>query len=163
MLVKDIVDWPKEFSPMEWPGNVLSHMDSKVLTDVLFPLRQRTGIPMSPSQLPAAHVRTDGSKRSQHYAVGRNSTATDMTCGTIDEMIDLMHHAEVIESCGGVGVYFDTYNPLIHLDTRSTKFTWLVRTNKQGYREYIYKQVNPKLFTEILNEEIANVGENRRS
>jgi hypothetical protein len=152
MKASEIKLWPEYFTENDWPEGVLENLDSHVLTDCVFPLRRGSGIPMWPSAYAPAHVRFDGNEDNQHYAVGRLSQATDMHCKTYRNMIALMVDAEKNEHIGGVGIYFDTNTPMIHVDryeTRGKKLTWMRTANKK----YIYKENNPVIFyKELANQ-----------
>ena len=108
--------WPEQFTVNDWPDGVMVNMDYRVLTDMVFPLRRVSNIPMWPSALADAHVRFGGKPENQHYAHGRLSQATDMHCKTHKQMVELMTHAEKLAHVGGVGIYFDTNTPMIHVD-----------------------------------------------
>lgn len=157
MKASQIKKWPSQFSPDEWPAGTLDHMSASLLTECVFPLRVKLGSPMSPSTPVDAHVRFEGSVNSQHYAVGRLSTATDMMVSDYAEMIQCMYKAESIDAIGGIGIYFDTHNPLVHIDERDGRLVWLARKDKDGNREYIYRENNPALFYELLGKELEKV------
>ena len=79
------------------------------------------GYPINISPVSGALARFTGSDKSQHYAVGRKSTAIDVFCDC-DASIAFINAI----SCGiwgGVGVYFDTMyrgipHVMFHLDKR---------------------------------------------
>ena len=70
--------WHPSLRPSEFPDGVLKHMCANLLLLCLFPLRSRSGVPLSPSKLYGAHVRHDngGSLHCTHNKT-RLSTATD--------------------------------------------------------------------------------------
>lgn len=159
MGIHDDINWPPELQPHEWPGSVIEDMHPRVFTDAAIPLRLTSGIPMWPSALPRAHVRQERSN-SQHstHEGERLSTATDMHCRTYAHMIQLMHYAQRIESIGGIGAYFNTRTPMIHVDIREQRLLW-VATHDGKYvylaeRSTIGEQVR---FFDTLARELARV------
>jgi len=155
MNALEIEEWPAQFKASDWPEGVLKSMSAKLFTDCVFALRNRSSIPMWPSALPQAHVRVEGN--SQHSTRGgfRLSTATDLHVATYARMISAMGYAERIPAIGGVGIYFNTNTPMIHIDMRITPLTWL-RT-KDGV--YIYRESDPIKFYITLAEELKKAGE----
>lgn len=151
MKANELVGWPVAFHPDEWPEGTLDRMDATVMTKAIWPLRALANIPMWPSKLVAGHVRTSGSTKSQHYAVGRLSTATDMHVSSLANMLKVMEAAETISDIGGIGIYFDTNTPMLHLDVRSKRLTWL-RT-KDG--KYVYKENDIIKFYVTLGEQLC--------
>ena len=65
MKASQLKAWPSNIQPHEWPKGTLDHMDADLFTDCVFPLRKKSGIPMTPSPLFAAHVRNDESGSQQ--------------------------------------------------------------------------------------------------
>ena len=110
--------------------------------------REVLGKPVHVSPAPGAMARfDDDAKTSQHYAVGRKSTAIDVF--PEGPIIDAWLVA-ITGRFGGVGVYFDTMyrgerKPMLHLDKRPRKkgaiTLWM---RKDG--EYIYSR------SEIIKE-----------
>ena len=158
MKASEIKSWPKNLSPTEWPNGALDQMDATLFTDCVFPLRKLSGIPMTPSPLLGAHVRSDGN--SQHSTKGgtRPSTATDIHVSSISRMVAMMNYAEQLPAIGGVGIYFDTNTPLVHIDSRKNRLVWIARTGEDGQREYIYRENDPIVFYKVLGEEIKKAG-----
>lgn len=148
MNASNIKEFPVQFKKKDWPVGVLKRMDSLILTECIFPLRIKSGVPMWPSSMYSAHIREDG--KSQHSIEGgRLSTATDMHVKTIPEMLKVMSVAESIDAIGGIGIYFDTNTPLVHIDGRKGRLMWLryIECNKQFYlyRENDYVKFYKKL------------------
>ena len=152
MKANEIKKWPQNMQPHEWPGGTLKHMDADLFTDCVFPLRQSSGIPMTPSSLFGAHVRDDESG-SQHNTKGgkRLSTATDLQVSSIGRMISVMVAAEQIPAIGGIGIYFDTNKPMIHIDSREGRLLWLCH-KENGKRVYLYRENDPIKFYVKLGE-----------
>jgi len=139
MIASNIKDWANQFKPGDWPAGVLDKMDSLILTDIIFPLRIKSGIAMWPSAYYDAHIRETGT--SQHsIECGRLSTATDMHVATITKMMRVMAVAETILEIGGIGVYFDTNTPMLHLDARKNRLVWLRYKNEFGELKYLYRE-----------------------
>lgn len=153
-----IKNWPHNVQPNEWPVGALEWMDADLFTDCVFPLRKMSGIPITPSSLVAAHVRHDdsGSRHSTKLRA-RMSDATDLQVSTISRMVALMNYAEQIPAIGGIGIYFDTNTPLVHIDGRPNRLVWLcytevdVNTNEHK-RVYLYRENDPVLFYVKLGE-----------
>ena len=163
MKASEIQSWPDSFSPSEWPDGVLEWTTADLLLFGLFPLRKRLGESMSPSSLFGAHVRHDGSN-SQHSTKNktRYSRAGDFYLKTRASMIKAMYIAESLPEIGGIGIYFDTNNPLIHIDEmdgRNSRLVWLCPARKDGEeREYIYRENDPVYFYCRLADELACSG-----
>ena len=156
MKASDIGLFHPKFKKTDWPEGVLDLIDARVLTDLVFPLRQESGIPMWPSAYFDAHVRKTGSSMHSIEKTGL-SNATDIHCKTISQMIQLMDLAESMPKVGGVGIYFDTYTPMIHLDrfdVRGKKLTW-IRTKAS---DYVYKQSHPIEFYRTLAHQLELKG-----
>lgn len=158
MKASEIKKWPVNLSASEWPNGALEQMDANLFVDCVFPLRKSSGIPMTPSSLLGAHVRSDGN--SQHSTQGgtRLSTATDIQVSSISRMVSVMNYAEQLPSIGGIGIYFDTNKPLIHIDSRKGRLVWIARKNEKGEREYIYRENDSIKFYKTLAEEIKKAG-----
>ena len=156
MKAIDIKDWPKQFTVNDWPNGVLEKMDGNLLTECLFPLRQNSGVPMWPSSLYGAHIRETG--KSQHSIEGgRLATATDMHVSTIERMIKVMSIADAMPSIAGIGIYFDTKTPMIHIDSRETPLMWLCYKEK-GKRIYLYRENGYSEFYKKLGELLCQFG-----
>ena len=65
-------------------------------------------------------------------------------------MLFVMEQAEQINDIGGIGIYFDTKTPMIHIDMRPKRLVWL-RT-KTG--EYVYKCNDIIGFYRVLADEL---------
>lgn len=158
MKASNLKNWHVNIQPHEWPAGTLDHMDADLFTDCVFPLRKLSGIPMTPSSLYAAHVRHDESG-SRHSTKGKTrlADATDLQVSSIGRMIALMNYAEQIPAIGGIGIYFDTNTPLVHIDKRKQRLVWLcyatvdVETNKEE-RHYLYRENDPIAFYKKLGE-----------
>lgn len=156
MKASEITLWHPKFSPSDFPDGVLELMDARVLTDLVFPLRQSSKIPMWGSALFEAHVRMSGNSMHSIERTGL-SNATDLHCKTYKQMIQLMDEAEQMPKVGGVGIYFDTKTPMIHLDrfdVRGKKLTWLRTING----DYVYKQNDPIAFYKSLTDNLIKKG-----
>jgi len=102
-------------------------------------IRDKTGIPITPSPVHDGWARTDGSKTSRHYAVGRLSDAGDVFAAR-GRGLDLWLRLIETSNIGAIGLYADTNGPdgspwlMIHLDLRSArqKVLW-VRDERYVY------------------------------
>jgi uncharacterized protein YcbK (DUF882 family) len=110
---------------------------------------------MWPSALAEAHVRDSG--KSQHSTNGgeRLSSATDMHLETISLMIASMAVAESIDAIGGIGIYFNTNTPMIHIDTRPDRLVWLCYKDNSGKLVYLYRENDYAKFYKKLGELLA--------
>ena len=102
--------------------------------------------PVHPSPARGALSRTYGSKLSQHYAVGRLSTAVDFfpDGDIMIAWITALHYF------GGVGAYFETHYQgekriMIHGDLRNKQVLWY--RDKSSYH-YIH---SPKQYKDLFN------------
>jgi len=154
MKAANIRTWIKAFKLTDWPQGVLDCMDAAIIKFGVFVLREKSGIPMWPSSKPDAHIRPEGNSRHSTKGGERLSDATDMHVKTHKQMVQLMGVAESIEYIGGIGIYFDTSTPLIHIDGRPQRLVW-IRTD-QG--EYVYRENDPVKFYHVLSEQMKKVG-----
>lgn len=139
------------FTASEWPDpNILSLVHARVLQN-LDTLRDRYGEPIHPSQHPDGWARQRGSVTSQHYAVGRLSTAADVF--PAGDVLACWLEALRMPEWGGIGLYLDTKlnaaqpGAMMHLDLRTGPRRLWVR-NEIG--EYIYHHDSPKRFWDTL-------------
>lgn len=159
MNIHNEINWPPELQPHEWPGSVIEDMHPRLFTDAAIPLRLESGIPIWPSQLPRAHVRQERSNSQHSTNEGeRLSTATDMHCRTYTQMMKLFGYAQRIDAIGGLGVYFATNTPMIHIDIRQDRLLWVCTADKK----YVYLSENATIseqirFHETLARELAKV------
>jgi hypothetical protein len=142
--------WHPSIKPSEFPDGVLEHMCAHLLTNGLFPLRTLSGVPMSPSSLYGAHVRHDNG-RSRHctHNKTRLSTATDFHVKDHQHLLKVFDTAQRIPAIGGIGLYFDTNRPMVHIDTRKDKLAW-VRYQVDGKERYVYRENNAVVFYQTL-------------
>lgn len=158
MKASQLKTWPSNIQPHEWPKGTLDHMDADLFTDCVFPLRKKSGIPITPSSLYGAHVRHDdsGSRHSTKEET-RLADATDLHVSSISRMVALMNYAESIPAIGGIGIYFDTNTPLVHIDKRPNRLVWLCcqewnKTTEKWERVYLYRENDPIKFYQKLGE-----------
>ena len=151
MNANNLNAWHHKFKPSDWPDGTLGQMSSTLFTGCVFPLRSQSGVPMWPSKLFEAHVRSNGN--SQHSTQGstRLSRATDMHVSTIVDMLTVFNSALSIKAIGGIGIYFDTNTPMFHIDERADRLVWL-RTKKG---EYVYMQNDIIKFYKVLASELS--------
>lgn len=114
------------FSKDEFPEGVLANLDAEFIR-TLSKFRDNLGSELYPSPLPDGWVRTKGSKGSQHYAVGRLSTAGDVFLSESQDPRTAFTRA--CQYFKGVGIYYDTIYEgkpriMLHIDTRDTATTW---------------------------------------
>lgn len=155
MKASQIQKWIPEIQPHEFPDGALDHMHADLFLYGLFPLRQKSGVPMSPSQLYEAHVRHEKGG-SQHCTIGKDgkprlSEATDIQLSSYDRLMKVFATAEQIEEIGGIGLYFDTTKPLFHIDMRESRLLWLAY-EEGGERVYMYRENDYKAFYKKLGE-----------
>jgi len=145
------INWPREFSANEWPSGAIDRMDPKVFNDCLFPLRQLLGVPMRPSQLLGAHVRDTGTSRHSNTG-GRLSDATDMHVPKLADMVRAYSLIRRVPAIGGFGMYWDTNEPLIHIDARPDKLCWqringkfIYDTDSVAFHKALGEQINARV------------------
>ena len=92
-------------------------------------LRKILGSKMYPSPTPGALARSNGSKTSQHYAVDRLSTASDVFIeGAPFEIFSKIMYSKLFT---GIGIYRNTKGPdgkpwvMFHLDIRKREFPFI--------------------------------------
>jgi len=73
------IDWGliEFFIPIEFPEDPDEHAEPQLIMN-LDEYRRQLGCRVHPSPVKGALARFDGSTTTQHYAVGRRSTATDV-------------------------------------------------------------------------------------
>lgn len=156
----DIPEWHSKFKPNEFPDGVLEWLDARILTNVLFPLRDLAGIPLKPSKLVRAHVRSEvGGSQHCTNAGTRLSTAIDIHVADFEQMLKVVALAEDIPEVGGIGMYFDTNTPMIHLDlkeVRGRRLLWI--RDKNG--KYHYRENGHIKFVEVLQSLLTTSTEN---
>jgi hypothetical protein len=136
----------KNFKPSEF-SEPIKHASPELL-DKLDQLRDFINRPIYPSPLPGALARfDDGQKTSQHYAVGRKSTATDV-------FIDCEPFEALIKICRSnlfprIGIYFDTFFRhrkwvMFHFDLFEKDLMWF--RNDGGYTYSTHHRFYHNLF-----------------
>jgi len=131
-------------------GIPLEHIDAHYLV-IAQTIRNKYGIPMTPSPVTGGFVRFDGNVLSRHYAVNRLSDAGDWfpkkgCC------LELFEYLLTESAIGGLGLYADTHfnskddpYPLIHFDLRplkdGKKVLWVRDEGK-----YYYLNTNPRAY-----------------
>jgi len=127
------------FKESEFSEDINAHMDPRLFA-ALDGFRSDYGSPIYPSKAKGALARFDGSKTSQHYAVGRKSTAVDFfTAG--NPFLCFCYSLAWFKS---VGVYFNTKGNdgkpgvMIHGDVRAAnRVLWYVDPNgKYNYYKF---------------------------
>ena len=146
-----VIQWIKEIQPHEFPQGVVDNMNPTLFNDILFPLRKKSGVPMTPSPLEEGHVRWEGTSRHSTARGTRLSDASDQFIPSTQKTVyDVLRASREIPSLGGFGIYFDTVpSVMIHVDEREEKLMWL----RVG-GEYIYEPNNPELYYQTLINEI---------
>lgn len=147
MKASELKGWPVTLHPSEWPEGTLEHMDADLFTKIVWPARTISRVPMWPSAFASAHVRETGTSQHSTNNGTRLSTATDMHVKNHTNMMKLYHVLEANECVGGIGLYFDTNTPMVHMDSRSERIVWL-RVDGQ----YIYKHIDPVKFYKELGK-----------
>ena len=156
-----MIDWTKtgNFSANEWPGSVIDNMDAYLFHECIFPLRELSGVPMTPSPLREGHIRAvGGSRHSLDHGDGpRLSDASDLFIASDKTKVStVLGHARQIHAIGGFGLYFDTKpSVMIHVDARPT----VKRVNGIQIRwlrvggNYIYEHKDPAMYyAELANQ-----------
>lgn len=154
MKISEIKNWPSYLGLHEFPGEAAEWMDARLMTEIVFPLRETSGVPMWPSKLERAHVRHEASD-SQHSTQNKTelSRATDFHVRDYESLVKMMALLEQNEAVGGIGLYFDTNTPMFHVDlmaSRGLRLVW-VRT-RAG--DYVYRENGYKVFYETLAQEL---------
>ena len=146
------INWIPELQPDEWPLGVLEQMDPALLNNAVIPLRQMSGIAMTPSPLAEAHVRSEGESRHSTKRGTRLSDATDLFIDN-SQAANMWRWAQQVTDIGGFGMYFDT-NPstMIHIDTRPDRLLWI----RVG-GAYIYEHRDPAFFYTQLGRQLEKL------
>lgn len=148
------INWPRTFSPNEWPGDAASRIAPKTL-NALFKVRELSGIPMRPSPVERAHIREE-TGTSRHQAPSHD--ATDLFL-LVDDVPTFLLAAQEVPELTGIGVYLNRTLgtrtlPLVHLDTRpGRRIMWIQESNGAPY---IYAGTNPLQYYRILFEHIKS-------
>lgn len=149
-----MINWIPELQPHEWPAGVIEDMDPLLFNDCLFPLRIASGVPMAPSPLVEAHVRTKGSSRHSLKGGQRLSDASDLFIPSERTAVaKVLREALRISQIGGIGIYWDT-NPsvMIHVDHRPERVLWI---RVDG--DYIYESSDPAFFYKELSHQLEKL------
>jgi len=131
------IDWGliEFFTPKEFSEDPDEHADPQLIMN-LDEYRRQLGRRVHPSPVKGALARLEGSTTTQHYAVGRKSTAVDVFPeGSILEAWML---ALTLGLWGGIGIYFDTHYEekewcMLHLDLRENHLIWYRVDKKYFY------------------------------
>jgi hypothetical protein len=160
-----MIDWNKVYklSAIEFSENPDLYADPDLIY-ALGRLRKNMKQRIFPSPVSGALARFRGSVTSQHYAVGRKSTGSDIFCEG-----DPATNLRVIlasKEFKGVGIYLDTNGPdglpwvMFHVDKRAIKkpLIWVTRKKwdekkKKKIDHYYYPSTEGEL-NELLNEPI---------
>lgn len=108
--------------------------------------RDVSGIALIPSPVIAGWARNTGSANSQHWALGRLSTAGDLFPAR-GKALSAWLNAIGMPEFGGVGIYNDTNGPdgrpwvMIHVDLRPESVWWIRDTGR-----YLYHSTAPDAF-----------------
>ena len=133
-----MIQWErvKYFKEQEFPEEDNLNLVEPALIYTLDKFREFLGSKIHPSPEPGALVRSWGSTKSRHYAIGRKSDAVDVfpSCDVRKAFIAAMS----FRRWGGVGVYFDTHydgfpKPMLHLDLRPGAVQVWYRINNKYY------------------------------
>ena len=95
------INWIPELQPDEWPNGVLEQMDPALFANAVIPLRQMSGIAMTPSPLPEAHVRHEGESRHSTKRGTRLSDATDLFING-SQAAEMWRWAQQVTDIGGL-------------------------------------------------------------
>lgn len=124
------------FSINEFPEDPVKFADPKLIIN-LDRLREFIGSAISPSPVKGALARFDiNAKNSQHYAVGRKSTAIDIfiDCDPLEAFVKILQS----KLFNRVGVYYDTQyrnelHTMFHLDLKDQNLMWYRDDGKYYY------------------------------
>jgi len=124
------LNWSKinHFNKNEFPKGTLDNLSADFITR-LDQYRQHLNSPLTPSPVPAGWIRTSGSPNSQHYAVGRLSTAGDVFLSPATAQDARFAFTLACQYFSGVGIYYDTEisgepRIMLHLDIRDKPTVW---------------------------------------
>lgn len=151
MKASQIKNWPREFKASDWPTGTLDQMGMEVLTDLVFPLRKLSGVPMWPSAFARAHVRDSGNSMHSTKGGTRLSMATDMHVRNHQLLMQVFAVAQNMPQIGGIGLYFDTNTPMFHVDPRPDRLVWL-RYKEGDKTVMLYRENNAVKFYKKLGE-----------
>ncbi len=157
-------DYVYKLSPGEFSEDPNKYADPELMY-ALGALRELLGNRMFPSPVPGALARDYGSKTSQHYAIGRKSTASDQFIeGVPFEIYSKILHSGLFT---GIGIYLDTAGPdvkpwvMFHLDIRKRVYPWIWFCHKLYDREtkeisdcYRYPQKNSEYWRLFDNDKL---------
>lgn len=143
------IHWIPELQPNEWPQGVLDGMADSVLIAAVN-LRLDSGVPMTPSPIPEAHVRTQGASRHSTQGGARLSDATDFFIPSdIQSITSMIQTIQRTPEIGGWGIYYDTKpSVMIHIDTRPERIEWL---RVGGQYIYAHKDL-PMYYAEMAKQ-----------
>lgn len=143
------INWIPQLQPHEWPDGVIPQMAPSLFNDVIIPLRQHSGVAMTPSPLVEGHVRQEGKSRHSTKNSTRLSDASDLFIPSTRQAVANVLRVSQQLPAGGIGVYFDTTpSVMIHVDTRSQRLLWL---RVDG--EYIYELNDPlRFYSELVKQ-----------
>lgn len=148
------IQWIPELQPHEFPDGVLENMDDKVI-NALIKVRTASGVPVTPSPIPEAHIRIQGTSRHSIQNYTRKSDATDFFVkSNFSSVQKTILAIQSVPEIKGWGVYFDTKpSVMFHIDTRKDPLRW-VRVNKN----YIYESLEILEYYKTLYEQLKNLG-----
>lgn len=158
MKLDDVI-WSTQLQPEEYPNGVLRYMSKKIIRTQVG-LRGFSGVPMTPSPLFEAHVRTKPVKeRGARHNIGEDAANPERESDATDYFIPDTHvarmnrFAQADPTIGGIGFYFDTVpSVLVHIDGRPERVLWL---RVDG--EYIDYKVDPVRFMRVFAEELEKL------
>lgn len=136
-MIASKLDWSQieNFKKSEFPAGILRQTSGELI-EQLAKYRTHLGKALYPSPDPEGWVRMTGSEESQHYAVGRRSTAGDVFLSSSQDARYAFTLA--CQYFNGVGIYYDTKlngqpRIMLHLDLRDTPTVWC-----RHHGEYLY-------------------------
>lgn len=156
------IDWDKikYFKSLEFSENPI-YAEPELIYSLDF-VRMSLSERIYPSPVKGALARFSGDSKTQHYAIGRKSTAMDVFC----EGYPIVNFLSILQLkiFNGVGIYLDTYGPdglpwvMFHFDMRKNPFSltqpliW-VATRTHNKNNYFYPQINPQ-YWKLLRHDI---------
>lgn len=156
------IDWSSitYFSQNEFSENPI-YAEPELFYKLDF-VRSKLNQKIFPSPAKGSLARFFGNSKTQHYAIGRKSTAVDVFC----EGYPIVNFLSLLQmhTFNGIGIYLDTDGPdgkpwvMFHLDIRRTPFSILhpfiwVTTRTHQKNSYFYPQQKPE-YWKLLRHDI---------
>lgn len=166
------IDWDniQYFKQGHFPENPI-YAEPELIYHLDF-TRMRLAQRIYPSPVKGALARFSGNSKTQHYAVGRKSTAVDVFC----EGYPLVNFLSVLQLhvFNGIGIYLDTNGPdglpwvMFHFDMRKKPFSltqpliWIVKKEYSAAKDkmvnvYCYPQRKLEYWKLLRQEQLYDL------